>query len=166
MATGLPLGEAKARRWFRRWVLGFAILGAVASLGTAVTYVQARPLLTGGTRSVTGTVVDERKGFLGIRNIVTVTYEVEGERHQEEIPVKGDGFRGARIAPYFYKPGAPIDLLVEANDANSVRTKDRWVPAVYNWGVVTAFATLGVPFLWLLGRFVLRSLQKREPGPK
>ncbi len=155
------MDEARARRWFRRWVLGFVILAVVASIGTAVTYVQARPLLTGPTHHLTGTVLEERKGFLGIRNIVTVAYEVDGTRRQAEIPVKGDGFGGFRVGPYFYKAGAAVELLVDRDNADCVRTKDRWVPAVYNWGVVTVFAVIMVPFLALIGRLIVRSIRKR-----
>lgn len=36
----------------------------------------------GDTPAVVGTIVDERKGFLGIRNLVTVEYELGSERYQ------------------------------------------------------------------------------------
>jgi hypothetical protein len=102
MATRDPAAtEHRARRRFGRAILGFAMLAAVSGLGTLVTYVQAWDLLNGDTRSVVGTVVDERKGFLGIRNLVTVEYELGSEWYQAEIPVKGDGFRGRRISAYF-----------------------------------------------------------------
>lgn len=151
MATRDPAEtEARVRRRFRRAILSFAVLAAVSGLGTLVTYVQAWDLLNGDTRPVVGTVVDERKGFLGIRNLVTVEYELGSERYQAEIPVKGDGFRGPRIRAYFYERGDRVELLVAEGDESKVRTKDRWIPAVYNWAVVLVFSLVIVPFLALL----------------
>lgn len=153
---GPPMNEDKARRWFRIWTLGFLILAVVSSIGTTVSYVRDAPLLNGQKRQMAGTVLRERKGFLGIRNIVTVAYDVGGVRHRADIPVKGDGFRGPRVGPYFYKVGAPVELLVDPHDVDRVRTKDRWVPAVNNWAVVAVIALVMLPGIALLRLLALR----------
>jgi len=98
---------AGARRYFR-WLFGVvAALAVAAWAGALVTYLQDRELISGPTRAVSGRVVEEEKGFLGIRNVLTVEYEAGGRTQRETIPVKGDGIgRGPRVSPYFYKPGA------------------------------------------------------------
>jgi hypothetical protein len=116
------------------------LVTGITVVGALVSYLQVRPLVHGPLIAVVGTVVDEDAGFLGVRNFVAVDYEVGGRTYSAEIPVKGNGFRGPRLDPYYYRAGVSVDLLAVASDPTVVRTKDRWVPAFYNWAAVAATA--------------------------
>ena len=138
-------------------ILVCSVASLIAVVGTGVCYLNDRPLLDGPTRRVTGTVVSERKGFLGIRNLLTASYEVDGRTYEATIPVKGDGFRGPRIDPYFYGRGLDVLLLVRPGHPTEVRTASRWTPASYNWAAIAA--TLTATTLLLL---VIRWLARRR----
>lgn len=154
------------RRWYAAWLLGVASLLLVSGVGTAVTYVQARPLLTGPTQPVQGTVIRERAGFLGVRNLVEVEYEAGGALRRAEIPVKGNGLApgGGRLDPYFYAPGQAVALLVDRSDPAAVRTATRWTPAVHNWLAVLGFASFLLVLLLVVRRVTLRANGGR-PNP-
>lgn len=160
---GRPMTPAGASRYFR-WSIGvMAVLAVAASAGALVTYLRDRELISGPTRAVNGQVVEEEKGFLGIRNLLTVEYEAGGQTQRKTIPVKGDGIRGPRVSPYFYKPGASVELLVSRDSADAVRTEDRWTPAVQIWaaagGGLLFLITLMVPVA------IVTTRQHRRSGP-
>ena len=135
------------------------------AIGTLVTFVQARPLLVGDTEAAVGTVLDERAGFLGIRNFVRVEYSVHGDDFTADIPVKGNGFPSKgnlRVDPYYYRPGDHVDLLVRPGDPSAVRTAQRWTPAVYNWSAVLAFGCAMVLIFWAIFGWDKRRAAKAE----
>lgn len=140
----------------------------VASVGTAVTYSRDKNLfLERGTRPVTGTVVSERSGPFAVWNNLNVTYEVNGVAYRETIPVKGNGFTlGLRLAPYFYKPGHRVELLVLASQPRAVRTRVRWTPAWYEWGAVAATSLLSALVIGVLVLVFRRRLRSAGGAEK
>lgn len=150
---------------YLRWLIGVvAALAVAAWAGALVTYLQDRELIHGPTRALNGRVVGEEKGFLGIRNLLTVEYEAGGQTQRETIPVKGDGIgRGPRVSPYFYEPGASVELLVSRDRADAVRTDDRWTPAVQIWAAVGG-GLLGLIALLVPVAIVTRR-ERRRIGP-
>jgi hypothetical protein len=136
---------------------------AISMTGTVITYLDARPLLVGRTRPAVGQVVAEEPGFLGVRNFVTVTYRVDGEAYEAAIPVKGRGFVGPGLRPYYYEAGDRVVLAVESDDPSAVRTRSRWVPAAYNWALVLAFSVLLLLLMVTLRGLVLRAIREALP---
>jgi hypothetical protein len=159
----MSMSEVAARRWFRGWVIGTLALLTISMTGTVITYLDARPLLVGRTRPALGQVVAEESGFLGVRNFVTFTYRVDGEVYEAAIPVKGRGFVGPGLKPYYYEPGDSVVLAVESTDPSAVRTRSRWVPAVYNWAVVLGFSVLLLLLIATLRGLVLRANREALP---
>jgi hypothetical protein len=152
---------AQRRRWLRWWVGATLVVPVVCTTGSIVTFVQAQPLWSGPTRPVTGYVVEE-KGTLGITNRLTVTYAIDGRDHEATIPVKGAGFRGPRIEPYFYDRGDAVALGVSRDDPSSVRTAVRWVPAFYNCGVLAASSLAFLGLLIALRPLLQRAIREVE----
>jgi hypothetical protein len=149
-----PDQAAKLGRRFRRIIAVAVAAGLLALVGALVAYVQDQALINGPTRPVTGVVQQEQKGgILNSINVLSVAYDVDGRHFEESIPVTGDGFGGVKIAPYFYKVGEPVSLLVARADPQSVRTVDRWVPGIQNWGAVAAVCwgvVLLIGSMWLV----------------
>ena len=139
-----------------------AVLAVVAWTAVLVAYVKDRELISGPTRPAIGQVVKENKGFLGIRNLLTVEYQVDGQSQRRTIPVKGDGIGGTRISPYFYQPGAAVDLLVSRDDPGAVRTDDRWTPAAYVWGAVGGTLLCTLALLVPVAAVTVRQHRRRE----
>jgi hypothetical protein len=110
--------------------------------------------------AVTGQVIHETEGLLGVRNLLEVEYSAGGRRRTATIPVKGDGFGGVRTRPYFYEPGDQVRLLVDSNNPSSVRTEARWTPAVHNWGAVTGFFVALLLVVVVLRAVSLRALRE------
>lgn len=156
----------RARRWFRLWVGALSLVTVIALIGALASYVRVRPLVHGPHQPVTGTVVDEQSGLMGVRNLLTVDYVAGGEELRAEIPVKGDGFGGPRIPDYYYRRGLPVGLLVSEDDAELVRTADRWSPAFENWLAVAATAVAATALVAVLGRITVRTIEREIPeGP-
>ena len=159
-----PKTTAELRRYFRRWFIVVFVATVLAWGGALVTYVKDRQLIGGATSPVVGQVVKEEKGFLGIRNILTVDYELAGRTYRRSIPTKGDGIGGPRVSPYFYKPGARVDLLVSRSQAGAVRTDLRWTPAAMMWATVGGFGICLLALLAFLRWLILRQRRKEDEG--
>jgi hypothetical protein len=66
------------------------------------------------------------------------------------------------LAPYIYRRGQNVDLLVLAANPSAVRTRQRWSPSLYQWGVVAVWAPITAFFLWLL--VLIREVWKKPPS--
>jgi hypothetical protein len=100
--------------------------------------------------------------WVGATLVVAVACTVYGRHREATIPVKGDGFRGPRVEPYFYDRGDAVALGVSRDDPSSVRTAERWVPAFYNWGVLAAGSILMLGLLLALRPLFRRAIREVE----
>ena len=157
-----PRTAAEAGRYLRWWMAVTAVLAVVVWTAVLVAYVKDRELISGPTRPVIGQVVKEENGFLGIRNLLTVEYQVDGQSQRKTIPVKGRGIGGLRLSPYFYQAGAAVDLLVSRDDPGAVRTDDRWTPATYVWAAVGGTLLFTLALLVAVAAVTVRQHRRRE----